>query len=100
MNSATVLAGTDRLTSMTFGERTRPATGAMSFRKLYGSDSYSVALMALEVGTSRTRWSDSHWLMIRATTSVAPPGGNGTIQCTGRVGYGSAARAPPDPACR
>src|ERR1700730_8680082 len=116
MNSATVMAGTDRLTSMTLGERTRPATGAMSLRKLYGSDSYRVALMALEVGTSRnmypsgaalipdwgailppapprfsmtTCWprrSDSHWAMIRATTSVAPPGGNGTIQCTGRVG--------------
>src|SRR3977135_2878395 len=116
MTSATVLAGTDGFTSITLGERTSPATGAMSFRKLYSSDSYSVALMALEVGTSRnvypsgaaliTDWvailppapprfsmttcwprrSDSHWAILRATMSVGPPGGNGTIQCTVRVG--------------
>ena len=34
MNSATVLAGTEGCTSMTFGPFARPATGTMSSRKL------------------------------------------------------------------
>src|SRR5689334_20592977 len=35
-NSATLFAGTPGVTTMTFGVRTRPATGAMSVRKLNG----------------------------------------------------------------
>jgi len=37
MNSATVLAGTDGLTSITFGTRMIPATGAVSPMKLKDS---------------------------------------------------------------
>jgi hypothetical protein len=36
MNSATVFAGNEVVTSITLGERMRPATGAMSRTKLKG----------------------------------------------------------------
>jgi hypothetical protein len=49
MNSATVVTGREGLTSITRGNRTRPATGAMSRRKLKGSRSYRLGLIALAV---------------------------------------------------
>ena len=52
MNSATVLAGNDGVTSITFGVRIRPATGAMSRMKLKLRFLYSVALMPLAGFTS------------------------------------------------
>ena len=45
MNSATVLAGNEGVTSITFGVRIRPATGATSRMKLKLRFLYSVALM-------------------------------------------------------
>src|SRR5262245_49721009 len=36
-------------------------------------------------------FSVSHWAMMRASTSVVPPGGYGTIHLTGFVGYSAAA---------
>src|SRR5512140_3622148 len=55
MNSATVFAGTDGCTSITFGPSARPATGTMSVRKLYGSFLYSVALIACGGDTQQQR---------------------------------------------
>ena len=93
------------------------AIGAMSRIKSKGSLSYSVALIAFGAptissvypsGGARTTssvptllpapgrfsttncWpsrSESHWPTKRATMSVDPPGANGTIKRTGRVGY-------------
>jgi hypothetical protein len=36
------------------------------------------------------KWSDSHWLMMRATVSTGPPAEKPIIQRTGRVGYSAA----------
>ena len=52
MNSATVFAGNEFVTSITLGARTRPATGAMSRMKLKLRFLYSVALMPLAGLTS------------------------------------------------
>jgi len=47
MNSSTVFTGNTGLTSVIFGKRTIPATGAMSRMKSYGRSLYSVVLTAL-----------------------------------------------------
>jgi hypothetical protein len=52
MNSGTVLAGTDRLTSITSGTRLMLATGAMSRMKLKLSFSNKVALTVTDAGIS------------------------------------------------
>jgi hypothetical protein len=54
MNSGTVLAGTEGLTTMTSGTRMMPAPGATSRTTLKLSFSYSVALIACVVATKRS----------------------------------------------
>src|SRR5262245_22161607 len=60
MNSGTVLAGNEGLTSMTPAVRDRLATGAMSLMKLKLRFSYSVALIALKVPVIRSGRLKSH----------------------------------------
>src|SRR5271168_2192283 len=60
MNSETVLTGTNGLTSITYGTRINPATGAMSPMKLKLSLSWSVALIAHEAVHEIQGWEDLH----------------------------------------
>ena len=105
MNSATLFTGSELVTSITFGVRIRPATGAMSRTKLNGRFLYSVAFIPFagltssqvypsggdfttystpmllpppglfSISTGWPRCSESQLAMMRASTSVVPAGG-------------------------
>src|SRR5262245_4013461 len=119
-SSATVLAGTEGLTTITKGRLMRPATSVMSRRNTKLSLSYRVALIVFDELTMRSVYpsagarttasvpmllplpgrfsttncwpsrSESHGAMSRARMSGAPAGPVGAMMRTGREGYACA----------